>query len=912
MKKYKLLLIYLIIFYNKILFIVSEAIGQYNISKTTCNATEQATPHYSSSNIACNENQMADPPKESTSDLLQHLISEAVKKVLSENACLSSFIDPNAIVKNLDTNSLITKAVKEISSDVQMQENHIKEKKQPRLYLPPPGTPSYKPTPISQLQEKNSKTKPTVTLSIDEEYTPTSIGNTVNMSNEAELTDFSADEEENENEAKSEFDMLEEVLVESSADPTRKKAILKRKKALGKLASANISTKSQPITNRESKNNGEKEINKDTTVAYSTCIDDTFHPPSPIFTSSSESSMARYTSSNMTNNTNVAANAIKKKDDAKTKVDESKEIASKSDTLSNCGSCSKSNSLPISSTHNLLPQIAELSRPNIKSWSPVAKVDSLLSVEKMLEQLDSLPSEKKALLQGNNLREVVEPVKNSTLQKAKLKPEVSQNEEKSTVPLNSDTSFEKGSQEKSLGKKKTKNESSTQQKRSFDDENSSDMEKKKIKKKHPSRKKQKRHRSKSSSDSYSSSESESDEKPSSEDSSSGELSKKRKKKRKRSGSRHRKHKLKRRKSKYKKKKSTKRSRSRSKSLNRKHSYKYSSSKSSGNSSSSSIRSPEKSHNIEQPIDVLLDESQIKKESSDSDLTIVKIEKVLPDENSQIKSDDSCTLPNNESSKSDKHSISQKENAPRELSVLNSLSFQSSKENSVSENSLKTQETKETFRENKSSTSNESKSSKSANKPKVLKEFSIFDNLTDLESLRKKVGRQNSSVHKDISFSKLKEEESIKKSCQEDLRNNFKKSHSSKSKFKDTHKHDKVQTSLKKHSSSHSSERKKVNKDDAQGTSVKDKSRFGKESEKNKDKNTPNSDRTKSNLHNRSKSSKHEGKSHKKENFEHKDNKKKQEVLCNNVNSNKEKRSSEHRIEKFKETSSTKELESVGK
>ncbi|KAB7508174.1 RNA exonuclease 1-like protein [Armadillidium nasatum] len=564
--------------------------------------------------------------EKATSEILTHMIGEAVKKVLCENSTLNSIsLDPNSFIKSLDAN-IVTKAAQEISA-VHLQK--APEKKQPKLYLPPPGTPSYKPTPISELNNKYNKQKdPKLNFEVVEEYTPTPISCKDKDENE-EVTDFSSDEDNDVN-AKSDFDMLEEVLVEKlSSDPARNKAIQKRKKALRKLSS-HISSK--PSTSN-SKNVQEKSHIESfiPQAVFSDSLsnsDSVFDPPSPIFTSSADTSVSY----------SLEQNSIKSTIDSPVSTD----VSHLSEIKDSKFSTNKVDKASISSTHNLLPQIAELARPNVKSWTPVAKVDSIFSVEKMLEQLDRVESMDKNPLQKHNVNLSLLDTK-TTQNATETQGTLNLKEKESNLDnlsesnefnisskadeLNHESINTKNSTRDTDNSLKDKRENSTDErtkissevnfqerhsrKRSFNSDSSSD--KCKRKRSSSSSRKKKRHKRRySSMDDSSESEDYSDNR---RDSSEDRHSRKRKK--------HRKHKGRKAKD-YKKRNKRDRSRSRKKRRSREKKH-FDSSESQETSDSDHIKHPESKNSSEDKNSPLLAPHQIKQEKIEVDLSIVKVE-----------------------------------------------------------------------------------------------------------------------------------------------------------------------------------------------------------------------------------------------------------------------------------------------
>lgn len=126
---------------------------------------------------------------------LQHLVEEAVKKVL-----LQGGVDPSKLLNKVETSSIISQIKKEkhesdddvcIIEDeaapqdsLEAESGQLKSPTKHRLYLPPANCPQYKPTPIKDLLQARSAEPQSVLgdigdLTESDEETPDLLGNTV-------------------------------------------------------------------------------------------------------------------------------------------------------------------------------------------------------------------------------------------------------------------------------------------------------------------------------------------------------------------------------------------------------------------------------------------------------------------------------------------------------------------------------------------------------------------------------------------------------------------------------------------------------------------------------------------------------------------------------------------------------------
>ncbi|ROT65487.1 putative RNA exonuclease 1-like [Penaeus vannamei] len=130
----------------------------------TCSKSETSAPKRGDNAEEASDTETSEANSGNQSELLQQLVSDAVKKALSENPLLAAAgVDPTTVMKKIDTSALIAQASAEITQ--------TKTKK--KLYLRPPDTPSYNPTPIEEL----NKRKRSVEAS-DKEVTPSKVMNT--------------------------------------------------------------------------------------------------------------------------------------------------------------------------------------------------------------------------------------------------------------------------------------------------------------------------------------------------------------------------------------------------------------------------------------------------------------------------------------------------------------------------------------------------------------------------------------------------------------------------------------------------------------------------------------------------------------------------------------------------------------
>ena len=124
---------------------------------------------------------------------LQHLVEEAVKKVL-----LQGGVDPSKLLNKVETSSIISQIKKEkhesdddvciiedeptADQGMEAETGQLKSPSKHKLYLPPANCPQYKPTPIKDLQKKPAGQENVLgdigDLSESDEETPDLLGKT--------------------------------------------------------------------------------------------------------------------------------------------------------------------------------------------------------------------------------------------------------------------------------------------------------------------------------------------------------------------------------------------------------------------------------------------------------------------------------------------------------------------------------------------------------------------------------------------------------------------------------------------------------------------------------------------------------------------------------------------------------------
>ncbi|MPC45769.1 RNA exonuclease 1 [Portunus trituberculatus] len=332
------------------------------------------------------------------SEILQQLMSEALKKVLAENPTLASTVDASSIRIGIDP---VTQELSEVN----------KTKKQ--LYHRPPDTPSYNPTPIKELKKRKQSVDGVHNLV----YNPTCSRTTGDKGSGDEgdvMGEFSSDESEEIEEKNDDFDLLEEVLAEHSKN-NKVKVKKKKVKELGKLqyslSNAHKATVDNNIMITDAKKLSDKEVKKyelPQTESVNKIITDGpyFLPPSPIFTSSSDGFEAFSAKATLQEEeTSVPEECVDATSPHTESVKTNSQPATEKKTTSKqTVEQPKSSSQPENaekvtkaSGHAHLPQLLlargapKLSRPNIRTWTPLVR-NNLLSSEtqKTGDQLDEI------------------------------------------------------------------------------------------------------------------------------------------------------------------------------------------------------------------------------------------------------------------------------------------------------------------------------------------------------------------------------------------------------------------------------------------------------------------------------------------------------------------------------------------
>ncbi|XP_042222013.1 serine-rich adhesin for platelets-like isoform X2 [Homarus americanus] len=350
------------------------------------------------------------PNNEDQSELIQQLVSEAVKKVLAENPVLaSSGVDPSSIVKNIDTSALVAQATAETT-----QANARGKKK---YYFRPPDTPSYNPTPIEELnkrkrsvdysedmlgsQKKVVKYTPTPVTSRSTIVDATEIEPDSKESLEGEVTDFSSVESEDDTDKrKCDFDILEEVLAEHLQN-NKVKVKKKRVKALGKLQySLSMPEKKVDESSMisDARNLSDQDSNTcDVPIPRTNSIDSKlptdgsyFLPPSPVFTTYSDAfgtfDSIVYTKASRSpdecesndNRTLIETTKVQSSNENSDAEERSPPAVKKSDlpVKTDKRSTNREDSKKKTQGHTHLPQVVhtlvapKLSRPNVRIWTP--------------------------------------------------------------------------------------------------------------------------------------------------------------------------------------------------------------------------------------------------------------------------------------------------------------------------------------------------------------------------------------------------------------------------------------------------------------------------------------------------------------------------------------------------------------
>ncbi|XP_063849289.1 serine-rich adhesin for platelets-like isoform X2 [Scylla paramamosain] len=332
------------------------------------------------------------------SEILQQLMSEALKKVLAENPTLASTVDASSIRIGIDP---VTQESPEVN----------KTKKQ--LYHRPPDTPNYNPTPIRELKKRKQSVDGVHNLV----YNPTCSRTTGDKGSGDEgdvMGEFSSDESEEVEEKNDDFDLLEEVLAEHSKN-NKVKVKKKKVKELGKLQYSLSNTHKTTVDNSimitDAKKLSDKEVKKyelPQTESVNKIITDGpyFLPPSPIFTSSSdgfEAFSAR--AARQEEEPSVPEECVDKApplaESVKTNTQPAteKKMTPKQTTEQPKPSSQPENAEKVTkaSGHTHLPQLLsargapKLSRPNVRTWTPLVRNNIPSSeTQKTTDQLDEI------------------------------------------------------------------------------------------------------------------------------------------------------------------------------------------------------------------------------------------------------------------------------------------------------------------------------------------------------------------------------------------------------------------------------------------------------------------------------------------------------------------------------------------
>ncbi|XP_045126567.1 NK-tumor recognition protein-like [Portunus trituberculatus] len=381
--------------------IMSKAVNECSSDSLTPAVTSPSKPEEQQSQPHTSQQQQepaAASDEVPKSEILQQLMSEALKKVLAENPTLASTVDASSIRIGIDP---VTQELSEVN----------KTKKQ--LYHRPPDTPSYNPTPIKELKKRKQSVDGVHNLV----YNPTCSRTTGDKGSGDEgdvMGEFSSDESEEIEEKNDDFDLLEEVLAEHSKN-NKVKVKKKKVKELGKLqyslSNAHKATVDNNIMITDAKKLSDKEVKKyelPQTESVNKIITDGpyFLPPSPIFTSSSDGFEAFSAKATLQEEeTSVPEECVDATSPHTESVKTNSQPATEKKTTSKqTVEQPKSSSQPENaekvtkaSGHAHLPQLLlargapKLSRPNIRTWTPLVR-NNLLSSEtqKTGDQLDEI------------------------------------------------------------------------------------------------------------------------------------------------------------------------------------------------------------------------------------------------------------------------------------------------------------------------------------------------------------------------------------------------------------------------------------------------------------------------------------------------------------------------------------------
>lgn len=400
----------------------------------TCSKSETSAPKRGDNAEEASDTETSEANSGNQSELLQQLVSDAVKKALSENPLLAAAgVDPTTVMKKIDTSALIAQASAEITQ--------TKTKK--KLYLRPPDTPSYNPTPIEELNKRKRSVEASdkeVTPSKVMKYVPSNLSASSVISDvlegevntkssvDSEATDFSSDDGEGDK-RRDDFDILEEVLAEHSQN-NKIKVKKKRVKALGKLqynlSTAEKTSKNSTVISDAQCMSNIDSSSCDTSKKNSTESQDMpegsyFLPPSPVFTSSSDGfgmfNSTVYTTSKTDSESCKTSENVPAKEEKEVKEKEEKEInpvkvnnpIQKSEvSVKPKEQPSKEEVKNKSKGHSLLPQVVhtlsapKISRRNIRNWTPQVRStvpevkDTGDPLEEILQLMDGEDSQQTA------------------------------------------------------------------------------------------------------------------------------------------------------------------------------------------------------------------------------------------------------------------------------------------------------------------------------------------------------------------------------------------------------------------------------------------------------------------------------------------------------------------------------------
>ncbi|XP_042869553.1 biorientation of chromosomes in cell division protein 1-like 1 isoform X2 [Penaeus japonicus] len=368
----------------------------------TCSKSE-TSPKKGENAEEASDTETSEANSSNQSELLQQLVSDAVKKALSENPLLAAAgVDPSSVMKKIDTSALIAQASAEVGQ--------TKTKK--KLYLRPPDTPSYNPTPIEELNKRkrsiDSNDKEGAPSKVMK-YVPSNLSASSVISDvlegeintkssaDSDATDFSSDDGEG-HKRRDDFDILEEVLAEHSQN-NKIKVKKKKVRALSKLqynlnSTEKISKNSTVISDAQFLSDPDSSScdtsKKNSTESHDIEEKSYFLPPSPVFTSSSDGfgmfNSTVYTTSKTDSESCKTSENVPAKEEKEVKEKEEKEVTpvkvsnaiQKSEVIVDKAKekPSKEEVKNKSKGHSLLPQVVhtlsapKISRRNIRNWTP--------------------------------------------------------------------------------------------------------------------------------------------------------------------------------------------------------------------------------------------------------------------------------------------------------------------------------------------------------------------------------------------------------------------------------------------------------------------------------------------------------------------------------------------------------------